>query len=239
MKFKKFMNSRALYIILFVVVVLEIITAGISAILALEPTQRDAGLSNLFLGVLVILLFILPYLIEKRLRIHIPNYLKSVISIFFFASLILGNIHGFLEEVNGYDKFLHVLSGIIISIIGFEIVNYLSKTRGKALRLSPGLMSIFAFTFSITLLVLWEFYEFFVDTIAYNYNIDTERNMQRYQWANNSSVFPQGYGLLDTMLDLIVGFLGASLVSIIGWRVLVRQQLLQLKSPKGLAKREE
>lgn len=230
MKFKKFMSSKALYIFLMGFVTLEIIAAGISIGLATESTQRDAALSNMFLGALVLILFSLPYLLESKFRLVIPNYLRSIISLFFFASLVLGNIHNFLVEVNNYDKFLHIVSGITISIIGFEIVNYLSKIKGKTMKLSPAFMSLFAFTFSMTLLVLWEFYEFFIDTIAYNYDADTVRNMQRYQWENTSSIYPQDYGLLDTMLDLLVGFLGALLVSLIGWRILLKNQKNKEKS---------
>ncbi|MFO7969796.1 MAG: hypothetical protein R6U15_06805, partial [Candidatus Izemoplasmatales bacterium] len=106
----------------------------------------------------------------------------------------------------------------------FEIVHYFNQVKQKELRLSPGLVSIFAFTFSMTLLVLWEFYEFFIDTLAYNFDNDTLRNMQRYQWDNTSDFFPQGNGLIDTMLDLMVGFVGASIVCFIGWRFLLRKQ---------------
>jgi len=53
--------------------------------------------------------------------------------------------------------------------------------------------------------------------------------MQRYQWVNISAFFPQDYGLLDTMLDLIVGAIGATIVSIIGWKILVRKAKRKIK----------
>jgi hypothetical protein len=80
-------------------------------------------------------------------------------------------------------------------------------------------------------LVLWEFYEFTIDTIAYNLNNDTPRNMQRYQWINESVIYPQPYGLMDTMLDLVVGTVGAAVVSLVGWRILCAKEL-----KKGLIK---
>ncbi|QWB99483.1 hypothetical protein KHQ88_04770 [Mycoplasmatota bacterium] len=219
------MNSKSLYYILLSIVLLEIIGAGISIGFASESTQRDAAISNMFLGVLAILLFSLPFLIESRFNIEIPSYLKIIVLLFLFASIVLGNIHGLLVDVNGYDKFLHVISGITISVIGFEIVHFISQAKGDSIQYSPGLVAIFAFSFSMTLLVLWEFYEFFIDTIAYHFDSETSRNMQRYQWDYQGSLFPQNYGLIDTMLDLLVGFVGAAVVSFIGWRMMLRKNI--------------
>jgi RNA-binding protein YhbY len=147
----------------------------------------------------------------------------TILSFLFFA-IVLGNIHGLLETVKGYDKFLHAVSGILISVIGYEIILSYNQSKTRENQLKPGILSVFAFCFSITLLVIWEFYEFAVDTIAYNINNNTSRNMQRYQWLNESLIYPQPYGLMDTMLDLIIGSFGALLVSFIGWRIILYQQ---------------
>ena len=186
-------------------------------------------LHHFFSCTLGIILFSLPWLIESRFKVDIPNYLEIIVLSFLFGAIILGNIHGFLESVKGYDKFLHTLSGIIISVIAYEIIHSYNLSKNDAVKLSPGLLSIFAFCFSITLLVVWEFYEFSVDTIAYNINNETSRNMQRYQWVNDSLFYPQPYGLMDTMLDLIVGSIGAALVSFVGWRILLKKQTLNLR----------
>ncbi len=223
MRIKKVMNSKTLFFVLLGIVLLEIILSIFSVAFATNSTQRDAGISNIFLGILAIIFFSLPFLIESKFHLDIPNYLKVIVLLFIFLSIFLGNIHGLLVDVAGYDKFLHILSGVTISVIGFEIVNYVSQAKGKDKVFSPGLMSIFAFTFSMTLLLLWEFYEFFIDTIAYNYSNDTLRNMQRYQWTYDGSLFPQDYGLIDTMLDLLVGFVGAAIVSFLGWRFLLKK----------------
>jgi hypothetical protein len=82
----------------------------------------------------------------------------------------------------------------------------------------------------MTLLMLWEFYEFFIDTIAHNINKDTGRNMQRFrEELYQGSFFPQTYGLLDTMLDLLVGYVGALVVSILGRRRLVKESITKEK----------
>lgn len=225
MKKKRLESSQILYYIFLGVVVLEIAAAIFSAALASSPVQRDAALSNIFLGLLAATFFTIPMILEAKFKIPIPKYLKITVLVFIFSAIILGNIRGLLVSVRGYDKVLHIVSGITIAIIGYEIIHYYNLHKNKSVRLSPGLLSVFAFCFSMTLLVLWEIYEFAVDTIAYNLNNDTARNMQRYQWINESIIYPQPYGLMDTMLDLIVGAVGATVVSFVGWRILVRKQL--------------
>jgi len=223
-KLKTLESPKILYLIFLAIVILEIAAASFSVAFATSPEQRDAGISNIFLGILAIIIFSLPWILESRFKFDIPNYLEITILSFLFFAIVLGNIHGLLETVKGYDKFLHAVSGILISVIGYEIILSYNQSKTRENQLKPGILSIFAFCFSITLLVIWEFYEFAVDTIAYNINNDTSRNMQRYQWLNESLIYPQPYGLMDTMLDLIVGSLGALLVSFIGWRIILYQQ---------------
>lgn len=220
-KKRKYEGAKVVYFIFVSVAILELIAAILSVIFASTATARDVGISNIFLAILVIILFSIPWAIEKRFKVDIPNYLEIIITVFLFCSIVLGNIHNFLVTVQGYDKFLHTVSGVFIAIIGFEFIHVWNEYGNSPVKMGPGMMSIFALTFSISLLVLWEFYEFGVDTIAYNLNANTDRNMQRYQWLNDSNVFPQPYGLMDTMLDLIVGAIGATIVSLFGWRVLL------------------
>lgn len=231
LKIKKLESPKIVYFIFLAIVILEIAAASFSAGFATTSEQRDAAISNIFLGFLAIVLFSVPWILESRFKFDIPNYLEIIILFFLFAAIVLGNIHNFLVTVKGYDKLLHIVSGTLISVIGYEIIHSFNLSRSENVRLGPGLLSIFAFCFSVTLLVLWEFYEFTIDTIAYNLNNNTPRNMQRYQWINESLIYPQPYGLMDTMLDLVVGTVGAAVVSLVGWRILCAKEL-----KKGLIK---
>lgn len=208
---------------------IELVTAIVSVIFADTSDVRDAAISNIFIAILALVLFSIPSLLERGFKFDIPNYLEIIVMSFLFAALVLGNIHGLLVNVAGYDKLLHTVSGITISLIAFEIIHIYNLTRKSSLRMTPLFVGIFAFTFSITLLVLWEFYEFSVDTFAFRLDAETDRNMQRYQWVNESNLFPQDYGLYDTMMDLIVGSIGAAIVSFSGGMILHHKERL---SPK-------
>ena len=216
----KWESSKIIYFIFAGITFIELVAAVISVIFAETSAIRDASISNIFLSILALILFSIPSVLEKKFKFDIPNYLEIIVMSFLFAAIVMGNIHGLLVNVIGYDKILHTVSGITISIIAFEVVHMYNQYRKSAIRLTPMFVAIFAFTFSITLLVLWEFYEFAVDTIAFQFDSETARNMQRYQWINQSDTFPQDYGLYDTMMDLVVGAIGATIVSITGGSIL-------------------
>ncbi|MDD4987510.1 MAG: hypothetical protein WCR28_03635 [Candidatus Izemoplasmatales bacterium] len=228
-KKQRWESSKIIYFVLAGITLIELIAAIVSVILADLPSVRDASISNIFLAILALILFSIPSLIERKFKFDIPNYLEIIVMGFLFAAIVLGNIHGLLVDVTGYDKVLHTVSGITISLIAFEIIHMYNQTRKVTIRMTPLFVAVFAFTFSITLLVLWEFYEFSVDTLAFQMNADTARNMQRYQWVNESSGFPQDYGLYDTMMDLIVGSIGAAIVSLSGGVILYHKNTLAKK----------
>jgi len=229
-KIKKLEGPKILYLIFIGIVVLELVASILTVIFAEEAHIVDSGISNIFLSLLALLLFSLPWLIEIRFNVDIPNYIEVLVLIFVFAAIVIGNIHGLVESMPGYDKLMHIISGITIAIIAFEIVHIANQSEKTSSALSPITVSIFAFTFAMTLLVIWEFYEFFIDTIAYNIDSDTLRNMQRYQWDNTRVLFPQDNGLVDTMLDLLVGGAGAAIVSLTGWWILRNQQIKSVET---------
>jgi hypothetical protein len=117
--------------------------------------------------------------------------------IFIFMSLILGSVFSFYERYHLWDVFLHTLSGVIIALIGFSMVYILNQGSLKKVQLSPSFLALFSMSFAISIGVLWEIYEYFMDsTLGWN--------MQRS-------------GLNDTMSDLIVDSIGAFAVALIGY----------------------
>ena len=72
----------------------------------------------------------------------------------------------------------------------------LNERPDISLDIKPNFMAIFAFTFAVSLGVVWEIFEFFMDQL-FNMNM-------------------QGSGLVDTMWDLIVDSIGALAISVLG-----------------------
>lgn len=226
----KMVRLKVLYIVFLSILFLELLgslgaiffsdSAGISA----------AGFSNLFLVIITTIVVLMPWAIESRYDIDIPDFLEAILLFMLFVSVILGFLNDYYVNVDGFDKLTHTLSGITLSIIAFQTLYILNKSKSVTFKMSPIALSIFAYTFSITLLVIWEFYEFFIDTISFNISDGIARNMQRYQNLNTSLVFPQDYGLYDTMIDLVVGSIGALIVVVVGYLLIrVKKEKIEIK----------
>lgn len=221
---KSIFKSSAFYYHLFTTIALLELTASIlGVIFGFSDATRDTSISNIFLSSLVIVLMSVPRFLKSKFKLVITNSVEILVLVFLFASITLGFVHNFYEDINGYDKIVHAVSGFVIALSAFEAIHIYNQNSKKYVKLPAIFVSIFAFTFSITLLVVWEFYEFLIDTLTFNLTLSAS-NMQRYMWENTYLLFPQDYGLLDTMLDLIVGAIGSLIICILGYHFLKKQE---------------
>jgi len=227
---RKIERVKILYIVFLIILFLELLGSLGAIFFSSSQITRDAGVTNTFLVVITTIVILIPWIIESRYHIDIPDYLEVILLAMLFIGVVLGFLNDYYVDVKGFDKFTHTLSGITLSIIAFQTLYILNQSTKISFKLGSLALSIYAFTFSITLLVVWEFYEFTIDTIAYRLDETTQRNMQRYQWINDSISFPQDYGLYDTMIDLIVGAIGALVVVVIGYFLLKHSEKKQSRT---------
>ncbi len=191
---------------------------------------------NVFLCFITLILFTVPGFVEKRLHIDLPNTLEGIILLFIFAAEILGEIHEYYLIFPFWDTMLHTVNGFLMAAIGFAMVDVLNRSPRFKIRLSPVFVALTAFCFSMTVGVLWEFFEFGMDAFFhFDMQKDTVihsvtsvllnpegRNVPVTVEIESVAVNGQpwaGYidiGLLDTMEDLGVNFLGALVFSLIG-----------------------
>ena len=195
---------------------------------------------NVFLCVLTLILLIMPSLVQVTFKVELPTTLEIFILIFIFAAEILGEISEFYLVFPFWDTVLHTINGFLAAAIGFSMVDLLNRSQKIVFNLSPLFMAIVAFCFSMTIGVIWEFFEFGMDwLIGYDMQKDTVIHTIRsvmldpagrnvpYVISNitQTAVNEQelglgGYldiGLIDTMQDLIVNFIGAFVFSVIGF----------------------
>ncbi|MFN2436577.1 MAG: hypothetical protein ABR513_05760 [Desulfotignum sp.] len=144
-----------------------------------------------------------PLLLEKKFRVFIPPEFVLVSIAFVFASLFLGEIHGYYTRYWWWDIALHTGSGILLGIVGFLLVHVLNETEDIGVHLKPGFVALFAFLFAVGMGALWEIFEFGMDSFF-------GTNMQKKMLDDPS-------GLTDTMWDLIVDTLGAMVIAVIGY----------------------
>lgn len=200
---------------------------------------------NVFLCVWTLLLFLLPGIVRKRFNVELPSALEIIVLLFIFAAEILGEIREFYIVFPYWDTMLHTINGFMAAAIGFAMVDILNSEERVSLTLSPFFVSVVAFCFSMTIGVLWEFFEFGVDfflrmdmqkdtviTAIHSTYLNPEgRNIVETIKGIGDTVLMTGdgasrslgvggyldIGLYDTMEDLFVNFIGAVVFSVIGY----------------------
>ena len=118
---------------------------------------------NMFLGILTLILFMVPEVIDKKLGVTIPIGLETVIFIFIFSAEILGEINAFYVKIPIWDTILHTTNGFLMAAIGFALIDIFNRSERFSIRMSPGFVAFVAFCFSMTTGVVWEFFEFGMD----------------------------------------------------------------------------
>ncbi len=115
---------------------------------------------NVFLCILTLILFTIPFIVDKKFKIDLPTMLEIIILLFIFSAEILGEIQNFYGIFKHWDTILHTLNGFLSAAIGFSMIDILNRTERFHIKLTPIFVSLVAFCFSMTIGVLWEFFEF-------------------------------------------------------------------------------
>ena len=235
-KVKKYRKrDLTVYIVLRLLVIITIVVQAIRG-----------NFENVFLCILTLILFTIPSIIDKKLNIKLPNALEVIILLFIFSAEILGEIQNFYGIFKFWDTMLHTINGFLCAAIGFSMIDILNRSPKFHLKMSPLFVALVAFCFSMTIGILWEFFEYGSDVffktdmqkdritssiasveinesrknipIKIN-NIEKEVISYYENGELKQRVIERGHldiGLKDTMKDLFVNFIGAVVFSIIG-----------------------
>lgn len=194
------------------------------------------------LCMLVLVLFIVPSILEHRLKMEIPTLLETIILLFIFAAEILGEIGNFYQVFPWWDTVLHTLNGFLAAAVGFALVDILNKAPNVRFSLSPVYCTFMAICFAMTVGTVWEMFEFTMDRL---FSYDMQKDVVVHSFASvtlggdgtrplivngitSSTINWVDYGLggyldiglFDTMQDMIVNAIGALVFSIFGYRYL-------------------
>ena len=190
-----------------------------------------------FFCILTIVLLYVPSWVQVRLRIELPPPLEITILCFIFAAEILGEVNAFYVNVPHWDTMLHTINGFLAAAVGFSLVLLLNDNEKLTFDLSPFFLAMVAFCFSMTIGVLWEFFEFGMDwffhtdmqrdtviNAIYSYDLGDAvgviGSIDQIDSVIVNGVALEGYidiGLIDTMKDLLVNFVGAVVFSVAGY----------------------
>lgn len=193
-----------------------------------------------FICLLVLVLFMLPFFIQQNFGIELPSTLEIIILLFIFAAEILGELECYFITFPYWDSMLHTTTGFLCAATGFALIDILNRNSRIKFELSPIYVALAAFCFSMTVGVLWEFFEFGMDRLFHmdmqkdtvvnsitsvmldptNKNIPVTIDGITSVTVNGQDLGFGGYldiGLYDTMADLFVNFIGAVVFSTIGY----------------------
>lgn len=210
------------------------------AILAFVRQIMRGGYESAFYCALAYLLLYVPSWVQVKLRIELPPALEITVLCFIYAAEVLGEVNAFYVVVPHWDTMLHTLNGFLAAAVGFSMVVLLNDDERLTFDLSPFFLALTAFCFSMTIGVLWEFFEFSMDMLfhtdmqrdtvihaIYSASLDATRSNRvvavpgiQEVLINGESLGLGGYldiGIIDTMKDLFVNFIGAVVFSVTGF----------------------
>jgi hypothetical protein len=136
-------------------------------------------------------LTVLPGQLAHRVGLRLPPSFLVAIALFVLATLYLGEVYDFYDRFWWWDLVLHFGSAMGFGILGFLLIFMLFQ--GDRYAAPPWAVGVLSFCLAITAGTLWELFEYAMDT-AFGFNMMKS-------------------GLPDTMGDMIVNTLGASLAS--------------------------
>ncbi len=170
---------------------------------ALVVALFEARWSLALVSVATFVLTLLPVFFAQRFGIRLPVRFVAAIVAFIFATIFLGEAFDFYNRFWWWDVVLHGGSAMAFGLLGFLFV--LMLFEGDLYAAPAWAVAFFALCFAMTIGVLWEVFEFAMDT---NFGF----NMQKT-------------GLNDTMWDLIVDLVGASIGAAAGFAYLKGRDL--------------
>lgn len=121
--------------------------------------------NNVFLCAFTLILFLVPAFIDKKLNIAFPDTFQLIILLFIFSAEILGEINEFYLVIPHWDTLLHTMNGFLCAALGFSLIDILNQKEFFHATMSPIFVALVAFCVSMTIGVLWEFFEIGMDQI--------------------------------------------------------------------------
>lgn len=223
---------RAIYILLSILVIFTLVRSCV---------RREYF--NVMVCLLTLALFTIPATVEKNFKLHLPHFFEGMVLVFIFSAEILGEINCYYQRIPHWDTVLHTVNGFMFAAFGFALLDMINRDSKIKFKLSPIYLALVAFCFSMTVGVIWEFFEFGMDMVfhtdmqkdtyisdIYTVSLDAEKNNTvisvegirevMIRKEDGSEVALPAYldiGVMDTMKDLMVNFVGAFVFSIIGY----------------------
>ena len=167
--------------------------------------------------VMIIVVFI-PVILDKGVNVRIPHAMEITFVAFCFSSLVLGDLFDFYGKFRWWDMILHGISGVMLGILGYEIISAFINSEKCRTPVSPFFISIWVICFALAIGAMWEIWEYMADGI---FGLNSQEYLTSSGTFDESTPLQGRNALTDTMEDIILDFLGAAMIGVtchIDWR---------------------
>lgn len=184
----------------------------------------------LLIGLNLLATFTVPLmrliLLPKRVLKKLPFRCQSWLNIMIFFGNFLSQGVGLLHIIPDYDKYLHIVAGVVLLFLGNKLLEMFMAPDDK---MSPLLRTFSATGFSFFTMVIWEIFEFIVD---YYWPLSSN---QAYNTRPNESFFllklmgpgaqnENQWAVYDTNIDMLCAVIGTVIAAVILLVILYKKQ---------------
>ena len=128
------------------IVLLICILLFAGGIVSLFIVDDDASRSRIafqtFEVSLMILVIFIPVLVDRIVHVRVTRLMEILFVSFCFSSLILGDVVDFYGRFNWWDDLLHGISGMLLGIVGYSVINIFNKIENNTIKFTPLFVSL-------------------------------------------------------------------------------------------------
>ena len=115
----------------------------------------------------------------------------------------------------------HGISGILIGILGYAIINLFNTLEGNKIRYTPIFVAVWVVCFALSIGAMWEIVEFITDGL---FGLNSQQFLEGSGTFDNAAPLMGHEALRDTMEDLMLDFAGSFIVAVVGYFDLKKQR---------------
>jgi|GEM_PF-1989493 len=193
---------------------------GLLLIFAVKNLMADVhSAASLQLSVNLAVTFLIPVVravfFKKLFFGNVSFRTQTYIDIIVFFGNFLGIGLGYTGSIENYDKFVHVISGVVAVLIGFTLIEGLRNASG----LPKTAKAAASFGFSCVVMALWEIFEFLADFFMenssnQNWGYNPKADMLFYKIFGYGAQNAGQNAVLDTNIDILCAFVGSAVAAV-------------------------
>lgn len=214
MKLKRLAELTGLSRIVLAICTLLFIGGVVSIFIVDDDANRSRIAFQTFEVSLMILVIFIPVLVDRIVHVRVTRLMEILFVSFCFSSLILGDVVDFYGRFNWWDDLLHGISGMLLGIVGYSVINIFNKIENNTIKFTPLFVSIWVVCFALALGSLWEIMEFVTDGL---FGLNSQQYLLGSGTFDDTEPLVGHEALRDTMQDLMLDLLGSLVIAVIGF----------------------